>query len=96
MVDQNGEGRSDVVSRERLAQVPKVSHALRKGVVVSRTTWSGREKTGVVCDRQQAGLLLDVREPQADSEGLPFLRWSSVERVKIREVAQGWVTFLPS
>jgi hypothetical protein len=59
MVDQNGERRSDVVSQERLAQAPKVSDALKKGVVVSGATWS---------DRQQAGLLLDVREPDPDPE----------------------------
>ena len=89
MVDQNGEGRSDVVSHEWLARVPKVSDALRKGVVVSRASWSGREITDLVCDRQHAGLLLDVREPDADSERFPFLPWSSVGRVKIREIAQG-------
>jgi hypothetical protein len=37
-------------------------------VVVSGATWSDREITGVVRDRQQAGLLLDVREPGADPE----------------------------
>ena len=84
-----------MVSQGWLAQAPKVSNALKKGVIVSGATWSGREITGVVCDRQHAGLLLDVREPDADSERFPFLPWSSVERVKIREVAQGWVTFLP-
>jgi hypothetical protein len=96
MEDQNGGRRSDVVSREWLAQAPKVSDALKKGVVVSITTWSGREITGVVCDREQAGLLLDVREPDADSEGYSFLPWSSIEQVKIRDVAQRRVKFLQS
>jgi len=96
MEDQNGERRSDVVSQEWLAQAPKVSDALKKGIVISITTWSGREITGVVCDREQAGLLLDVREPDADSEGYSFLPWSSIEQVKIREVMQRRVKFLQS
>ena len=93
MVDQNGERRSDVVSQEWLAQAPKVSDALKKGVVVSVATWSGQEIAGVVCDREQAGLLLDVRE--ADSEGFSFLPWSSIEQVRIREISQRRVKVLP-
>jgi hypothetical protein len=95
MADQNGERRSEVVSQEWLAQAPKVSDALKKGTGVSVATWSGREITGVVCDREEAGLLLDVREPNADSEGYSFLPWSSIEQVKIREVEQRRVKFLP-
>ena len=96
MVEHNGERGSDVVSQEWLAQAPKVSDALKKGIVVSVATWSGREITGVVCDREQAGLLLDVREPDAESEGYSFLPWSSIEQIRIREVTQRRVKFLPS
>ena len=96
MVDQNGERRSDVVSQEWLAQAPKVSDALKKGIVVTVATWSGQEITGVVCDREQAGLLLDVREPDAESEGFSFLPWSSIEQIRIPEVTQRRVKFLPS
>jgi hypothetical protein len=92
MVAQNGERGSDVVSQEWLAQAPKVSDALKKGMVVTVATWSGWEITGVVCDREQAGLLLDVRE----SEGYSFLPWTSIEQVRIREVTQRRVKFLPS
>ncbi|HEX2182681.1 MAG TPA: hypothetical protein VHH10_10380 [Rubrobacteraceae bacterium] len=93
MVDQNGERRSDVVSQEWLAQAPKVSDALKKGTGVSVATWSGREITGVVCDREEAGLLLEIREP--DSDGYSFLPWSSIEQVRVREIAQRRVKFLP-
>jgi hypothetical protein len=96
MVDQNGERGSDLVSQEWLAQAPKVSDALKKGIVVIVATWSGREITGVVCDREQAGLLLDVREPDAESEGYSFLPWSSIEQIRIQEVTQRRVKFLPS
>ena len=85
-----------MISQGWLAQAPKVSEALKNGVVVSGATWSGREITGVVCDRRQAGLHFDVREPDAGSEGFSFLPWSSIEQLKIREITQGWVTFLPS
>lgn len=85
-----------MVSQEWLAQAPKVSDALKKGMVVSVDTWSGREITGIICDREQAGMLLDVREPDAESEGYSFLPWSSIEQVRIREVAQRRVKFLPT
>jgi hypothetical protein len=48
-----------------------------------------------VCDREQSGLLLDVREPDADSAGYTFLPWASIEQVKVQEVAQRRVKFLP-
>ncbi len=84
-----------MVSQEWLAQAPKVSDALKKGIVVSVAAWSGQEITGTVCDREQAGLLLEVREPGTDSEVYSFLPWSSIEQVKIREVAQRRVKYLP-
>jgi hypothetical protein len=40
---------------------------------VSITTWSGREIAGLVCDREQNGLLLDVYEPDPGSEGYVYL-----------------------
>ena len=83
-----------MVSQDWLAQAPKVSDALKKGMIVSISTWSGLEITGIVCDRDQAGLLLDMQEPEAESEGYSFLPWSSIEQVKIREVAQRRVKFL--
>jgi hypothetical protein len=94
MDDWNGERRSGVVSEDWLAQAPKVSDALKKGMIVSISTWSSLEITGIVCDRDQAGLLLDMRESDAESEGYSFLPWSSIEQVKIREVAQRRVKFL--
>jgi hypothetical protein len=83
-------------SQEWLTRAPKVSDALKKGMFVSIATWSGREVVGLVCDREQTGLLLDVHEPDGDSDGYVFLPWSSVEQVKITEVAQRRVKFLQS
>jgi hypothetical protein len=95
MVDHNGERKSDVGSQEWLAQAPRVSDALKRGTDVSVATWSGREIAGVICDREEVGLLLDLREPEAESEGYAFLPWSSIEQVKVREIAQRRVKFLP-
>jgi hypothetical protein len=79
-----------------VAQAAKLSDALRKGVSIPVTTWAGRELTSVICDREQAGLLLDLRAPDVSSAGYVFLPWSSIEQMKIREVAQRRVKVLPS
>jgi hypothetical protein len=96
MVDQNADNRPNAGHQDRLSQAPKVSDALKKGVFVTVTTWGGRELAGLVCDREQTGLLLDVREPDDDADGYVFLPWSSVEQVKVRDVAQRRVKFLQS
>jgi hypothetical protein len=96
MVGQEGEREANVVSEEWLAQTPKVSDALKKGISISVTTWGGRELTGVICDREQTGLLLDIRAPEVNSAGYVFLPWSSIEQVKIREVTQRRVKYLPT
>ena len=93
MVDKGGERKANVDPQKWLSQGPKAG-ALKKGMFVSITTWSGREIAGLVCDREQSGLLLDVSEPDVDSEGYVFLPWSSIEQVKIREVTQRRVKFL--
>lgn len=74
-------------------QAPKVVDALKRGNTVSITTWGGREVAGTICDQEQTGLLLDVRESAA--AGYLFLPWSSIEQVAIREVSQRRVKFLP-
>lgn len=83
-------------SQQWLNQAPKVVDALKRGSLVSITTWGGRELSGTVCDREQTGLLLDVREPDDSADGYVFLPWSSVEQVVIRDVSPRRVKFLPS
>ena len=82
-------------SEQWLNQAPKVVDALKRGSLVSITTWGGRELSGTVCDREQTGLLLDVREPGDSGDGYVFLPWSSVEQVVIREISPRRVKFLP-
>lgn len=80
---------------ERLDRAPKVTDALKRGITVSVATWSGREVIGVVCDRDQAGLLLDVDKEDNGADGYAFLPWTSIEQVGIRAVTQRRVKFLP-
>jgi DNA-binding helix-hairpin-helix protein with protein kinase domain len=94
MVDRYDTQNPGPESEAWLAQTPKISDALKKSMIVSVITWSNREIAGVICDRDQTGLLLDVRE--SGSDGYAFLPWSSIERVNIREVAQRKVKHLPS
>ena len=96
MDDQNGAQSVSAESEQRTNQAPKVADALKRGSPVSVTTWGGRELSGTVCDREQTGLLLDVREPGDTAAGYVFLPWSSIEQVAIREVSQRRVKFLPS
>ena len=53
MVDQEITRRPPLDPQEWLAQTPKISDALKKGISVSVITWSGREVTGLVCDGEQ-------------------------------------------
>lgn len=96
MDDWNGAQSVNEESQHWANQTPKVADALKRGSPVSVTTWGGRELLGSVCDREQAGLLLDIRGPGADADGFVFLPWSSIEQVAIREVSQRRVKFLPS
>jgi hypothetical protein len=79
---------------DRSYQVPKVSDALRNGARILVTTWGGRELSGLVCDREPGGLLLDVSEADAESGEYVFLPWSSIEQVVIRGLTQRQVKFL--
>lgn len=79
-----------------LDQAPKVSDALKRGVHISVTTWSGRKILGTVSDRDPAGLLLDVEGDENGAGGYVFLPWTSVEQVDIPEVAHRQVKFLQS
>ena len=79
---------------ERAEHTPRVSDALKSGVAVSITTWSGRQLPGTVCDRDAAGLLLGLAEEADGQEGYVFVPWSSVEQVEVPEVAHRRVKVL--
>ena len=97
MDDKYGLRSVSVDSQQWLDQAPKVVDALKRGSPVSITTWGGRELSGRICDWEQTGLLLGVREPgDSSTRGYVFLPWSSIEQVAIREVSQRPVKFLPS
>ncbi|MGH3087242.1 MAG: hypothetical protein ACRDSJ_07985 [Rubrobacteraceae bacterium] len=93
-MDENSGKKFDNGREEWLSQAPKISDALRKGTSVSVTTWGGQDISGLVCDWEQTGILLDARNP--DEPGYFFVPWGSVQQVRIEEVAQRRVKFLPS
>lgn len=64
---------------------PRLSDAFSRGRLVSIAARTGIDLEGYVCDRDDAGLLLDIRDPSGDPDGYEFLPWSSIERVTIRE-----------
>lgn len=88
------ETRARADAGDRRDHPPKVADALKSGVAVSVTTWSGRQLRGTVSDRDQAGLLLELDEGADGPESYVFLPWSSVEQVDIPEVAHRRVKFL--
>ncbi len=81
-------------AEDRRDHPPRVADALKSGVTVSITTWSGRQLRGTVSDRDGAGVLLDLDEGTVGQEGYAFLPWSSVEQVDIPELAHRRVKFL--
>ena len=83
----------DAEREDRPDHPPRVSDALKTGVAVSVTTWSGKTLGGTVSDRDQAGLLLDIGGADGE-DGYAFLPWSSVEQVDIPEVAHRRVKVL--
>lgn len=64
---------------------PSIREAFERGSRVTVVVRSGYDVSGYVCDRDGAGLLLDLRDPSGDPSGYEFLPWSSVERVRAEE-----------
>jgi hypothetical protein len=62
---------------------PKISEALGRGSFVAVSARVGNDLSGYICDKDEAGLLLDVRDPSGDPGGYEFLPWSSIERVRV-------------
>ena len=66
-------------------EAPEIPAFLGRGSFVSVSARTGNDLAGYVCDRDGAGLLLDVRDPSGDATGYEFLPWSSIERVSSAE-----------
>ena len=71
-------GRSGEPVRELREGSPAIPEAFTRGSLVSVTIRSGYDVSGYVCDRDGAGLLLDIRDPSGDPSGYEFLPWSSI------------------
>ena len=76
-------------------QPPKVADVFRRGARVDVRTWAGKELSGVVCDREPDGLLLDLRQDGTSRGEYVFLPWSSVEQVAAVGVTARPVKSLP-
>jgi hypothetical protein len=61
--------------------VPEIRGYLGQGSFVSVSARIGNDLAGYVCDRDESGLLLEVRDPNGDPHGYDFLPWSSIERI---------------
>lgn len=58
-------------------------------------TWAGKELSGVVCDRESDGLLVDLRADGTKRGEYVFLPWSSVEQVLAVGITERPVKSLP-
>ena len=52
-----------------------------RGSRVSVSARTGNDLEGYVCEANESGLLLDVRDPSGDPGDYEFLPWHSIERV---------------
>ncbi len=64
---------------------PQLSKFLERGKFVSVAARTGTDLIGYVCDRDETGILLDVRHQSGDHASYEFLPWASIERVSVEE-----------
>ena len=62
---------------------PQISGFLGRGTFVVVSARTGNDLEGYVCDQNESGLLLDVRDSSGDATTYEFLPWSSIERVSV-------------
>ena len=60
---------------------PGLDGFFSRGSLVSVSARTGNDLQGYVCEADERGLLIDVRDPSGDPGGYEFLPWSSIERV---------------
>lgn len=75
-----GEERVEDLKRLR-KDAPDISGGLERGRMVKISARIGNDLVGYLCDRDAAGLLLDVRHPSGVHAGYEFIPWHSIERV---------------
>ncbi len=60
---------------------PEISGFMGRGTFVVVSARTGNDLEGYVCDQNESGLLLDIRDSGGDATTYEFLPWSSIERV---------------
>lgn len=68
---------------------PQLSGFLERGNFVLVAARIGTDLMGYVCDRDETGILLDVRHQSGDHASYEFLPWASIERVSIERGVLG-------
>lgn len=66
-------------------EAPEIPGFLGRGNFVSVSARTGNDISGFVCDWNETGLLIDVRDQGGDATGYELLPWSSVERVIVED-----------
>ena len=77
------EGESEGRLQRFEEDAPNVSEFLDRGRFVSVAARTGTDLMGYVCDRDETGILLDVRHQSGDHASYEFLPWASIERVSV-------------
>ena len=75
------EGESAANAEGLRADAPQIDGFLRRGTFVFVSARTGNDMAGYVCDQNESGLLIDVRDASGDPTAYEFLPWSSIERV---------------
>ncbi|MDQ4128046.1 MAG: hypothetical protein M3151_08900 [Actinomycetota bacterium] len=62
-------------------EAPQIAGFLGRGTFVLVSARTGNDAEGYICDQNESGLLLDVRDASGDPTAYEFFPWSSIERV---------------
>ena len=68
-------------------EAPEISGFLGRGKFVSVSARTGNDIVGFVCDWNESGVLIDVRDGSGDATGYELLPWSSIERVSVEDAS---------
>jgi hypothetical protein len=60
---------------------PQITGFLGRGTFIMPSARIGNDLEGYVCNQDESGLLLDVRDSSGDATTYEFSPWSSIERV---------------
>lgn len=68
-------------------EAPEIPGYLGRGNFVSVSARTGNDIAGFVCDWNEMGVLIDVRDQGGDATGYELLPWSSIERISVEDAS---------